>query len=138
MRKLIKDLTQEEIDLICEIQRDNYSRCDECVLYHLNVKNCRCMEKEIKKFIEDINKEVEVPVELAYCSRCDKDVSFNTQEVSRTVTIRGVTFRGIIFNYNHVIANCNICGERVFPVSLGTLNDKTKYEELEKEKKDKI
>ena len=64
MKKAIKDLTQEEIDLICEVQRDTCLSCNKCILYHLNVKDCRCMEKEIKKFIEDTNKEIEVPVDL--------------------------------------------------------------------------
>ena len=69
--------------------------------------------------------------EKAYCSKCDKDVSYSTQETTKKATIRETTFC-----YTHVIANCNVCGERVFPVSIGTLNDKTKYEELERQKEE--
>lgn len=61
MKKLIKDLTQEEINRFCKKYYGNNDNCIGCPLYALKIEDCYRIEKEIKKFNEDINKEVEIP-----------------------------------------------------------------------------
>lgn len=64
----------------------------------------------------------------AYCQVCDEDVGFVTKEVTKTATIRGVTFE-----YPYVEARCEKCGELVYPPYLGKVNEISmfdKYKEL--------
>lgn len=67
MKKLIKDLTREEINRICKKHLDeNNGNCSNCPLYSITSFDsipCIHIPEEIKKFNEDINKEVETPEE---------------------------------------------------------------------------
>lgn len=66
-------------------------------------------------------------IEKAYCEKCDEDVFFDTHIVKRTAVIRGIRVE-----YNHTIATCKECKERVYPVSVGKQNDILKYDSYKK------
>lgn len=65
MKKLIKDLTQDEVKRICKKHLDeNNGHCVGCLFYDntfFRYITCVDIPEEIKKFNEASNKEVEIP-----------------------------------------------------------------------------
>ena len=58
----------------------------------------------------------------AYCAHCDDDVKFTTMLVSKSTTIKGITF-----DYSHIKATCSVCGTEVYPTNIDQDNERAKY-----------
>lgn len=65
--------------------------------------------------------------EKGYCISCDKDVDYKIVNEKREANVRGVKF-----SYDYKRAVCNECGEQVFPVSVGKLNQISMFDTYKK------